>query len=351
MTLENTIVAGNTAGSAPSNCAVAGGPIASMGHDIESSNSCGFTAAGDHVNTDPVLGPLRNNGGPTPTQALSAGSPAIDAGDTARCASTDQRGVARPQGPACDIGAFELASPAATTGAATGVGTTFATLSGSGRNPDVVGGSVFFQFGTSPAYGYQTPAQALGAGGTASFSAALVGLPSGTVIHFREVATNPDGTSFGADHAFMTLPSAVLLPSSISGASLTHKRFRVSRQATPISATARTKAPLGTRFRFTLSAAAKLTIAITRSAPGLRRGHSCVAPTAKLRRTHAKRCGRTLRFGTLTRSREPGGADSVAFSGRVGHRPLSPGVYTALLSASNAGGPSKPVTLTFTVVR
>jgi len=49
-----------------------------------------------------------DNGGPTKTMALSASSPALDAGDDATCEATDQRGVSRPQGSHCDIGAFEL---------------------------------------------------------------------------------------------------------------------------------------------------------------------------------------------------------------------------------------------------
>ncbi|MFT3894170.1 MAG: M4 family metallopeptidase [Anaerolineales bacterium] len=53
------------------------------------------------------MGNLLGNGGATLTHALLTGSPAIDAGDPATCATTDQRGVARPQGAACDIGAFE----------------------------------------------------------------------------------------------------------------------------------------------------------------------------------------------------------------------------------------------------
>jgi hypothetical protein len=58
---------------------------------------------------DPRLAALADNGGPTATFALLPGSPAIDAADTpVGCAfPTDQRGVARPQGSACDIGAFE----------------------------------------------------------------------------------------------------------------------------------------------------------------------------------------------------------------------------------------------------
>jgi DNA-binding beta-propeller fold protein YncE len=134
----------------------------------------------------------------------------------------------------------------------------------------------------------------------------------------------------------------------ISAASLTNNRFRVAAKATAISAR---KAPLGTRFRFTLSAAASLQITITRSAPGLRRGRSCLAPSARLRRAHAKRCSRALTVGRLTRSNEPKGADSVAFSGRIGHRALSPRAYHAVLSASDIGGRSNAVMLSFTVVR
>ena len=54
-----------------------------------------------------LLGPLAGNGGPTATHALLDGSPAIDAADAALCPPTDQRGVVRPQGAACDVGAFE----------------------------------------------------------------------------------------------------------------------------------------------------------------------------------------------------------------------------------------------------
>jgi CSLREA domain-containing protein len=56
---------------------------------------------------DPKLGPLADNGGPTRTHALLLGSPAIDAASTPDCPPTDQRGVLRPQGAACDIGSYE----------------------------------------------------------------------------------------------------------------------------------------------------------------------------------------------------------------------------------------------------
>jgi predicted outer membrane repeat protein len=57
---------------------------------------------------DPQLGPLADNGGGTKTMALPNASPAVGAGNNATCPAADQRGVARPQGASCDIGAFEL---------------------------------------------------------------------------------------------------------------------------------------------------------------------------------------------------------------------------------------------------
>ncbi len=62
---------------------------------------------GTIVGFDPLLGPLANNGGPTLTHRLRAGSLAIDAGGAAGTVTTDQRGFARPLGAAADIGAFE----------------------------------------------------------------------------------------------------------------------------------------------------------------------------------------------------------------------------------------------------
>ena len=100
---RNTIVAKNHAANGP-DC---GGSTPSGGHNLEGGTSCDFTSGGDLQNTDPLLGRLAHNGGPTKTLALLSGSPAIGAGGDATCPPTDQRGVHRPQGPHCDIGAFE----------------------------------------------------------------------------------------------------------------------------------------------------------------------------------------------------------------------------------------------------
>ena len=84
-------------------------PINSLGYNLTDDITCGFTQPGDLVVADAMLGPLQDNGGPTETHDLLPGSPAIDAGSV-NCPppDTDQRGVARPQGTDCDIGAVEF---------------------------------------------------------------------------------------------------------------------------------------------------------------------------------------------------------------------------------------------------
>jgi hypothetical protein len=102
--LQSSIVDAAAATTARPNC---GSAVQSQGNNISSDLSCALGRAGDHEGVDPQLGPLTDNGGPTDTMALLAGSPAIDAG--AGCTASDQRGVTRAQGTACDAGAFESA--------------------------------------------------------------------------------------------------------------------------------------------------------------------------------------------------------------------------------------------------
>jgi len=126
MTLSYVTIASNSAGISNSGSVTATGTIIAnnnpgtncfgnrfqepFGFNLDSGTSCRLSQATDLTGTDPLLGPLASNGGPTQTQALEAGSPAIDHGGTSAngCPPTDQRGVTRPQGPACDIGAFEF---------------------------------------------------------------------------------------------------------------------------------------------------------------------------------------------------------------------------------------------------
>lgn len=115
LNVKNTIVAGNTGPAGPSDCALVA--MVTSDHNLSGDASCMFADPGSKQNTDPLLGALADNGGETDTLAPQAGSPAIDAGTNDGCPATDQRGVARPQGSACDTGAVELA-PAAPPAAA-----------------------------------------------------------------------------------------------------------------------------------------------------------------------------------------------------------------------------------------
>jgi hypothetical protein len=110
--VKNTIIAdGSAPGGGSADCF---GTITSNGHNLTDGvastgvASCSFTQPSD-ILADARLGPLRNNGGQTNTHALAAGSPAIDhvPATGAGCPATDQRGVKRPKGVACDIGALE----------------------------------------------------------------------------------------------------------------------------------------------------------------------------------------------------------------------------------------------------
>ena len=97
------------AGSARANC-TSDTPV-SAGYNLDSGNSCGLTRPTDITGAPPGLGRLSWNGGPTQTMALLAGSPALGRGGTRAtgCPPVDQRGVRRPPGTRCDIGAFEKA--------------------------------------------------------------------------------------------------------------------------------------------------------------------------------------------------------------------------------------------------
>jgi hypothetical protein len=113
-TIENSIIANSVSGG---NCS---GALFSSGYNLSSDATCNFNNTGDLNNSDPLLGPLQNNGGPTETMALLSGSPAIDAGNPLGCFdgegrhfSSDQRGLPRPDREdtsGCDMGAYERQS-------------------------------------------------------------------------------------------------------------------------------------------------------------------------------------------------------------------------------------------------
>ncbi|MCC6273378.1 MAG: choice-of-anchor D domain-containing protein [Deltaproteobacteria bacterium] len=134
MTLNNVTIAGNTASDDGGGISIGGGTV-TVGNSILGGNSntggnspdcsgaltsanfnliqstlgCTVTlGVNDITGQNPLLGPIQNNGGTTATMALLVGSPALDTGDNGTCEATDQRGVVRPQGTNCDMGAYEF---------------------------------------------------------------------------------------------------------------------------------------------------------------------------------------------------------------------------------------------------
>lgn len=189
---QNTIIAYPQGGA---NCDTSGVFPASGGNNLEddSAQSCQFNAPSDQSGVDPKLGPLADNGGPTETMALGAGSPAIDKGATLSSITTDQRGGPRPQPPggAYDIGAYEVGAVADMA------------ISGSGSpNPVIVGQAVTYSLkatndpSTDPAYDVVvtdklpsavTFKSASASQGSCSFSSGTVTCNLGTIVHADSV--------------------------------------------------------------------------------------------------------------------------------------------------------------------
>ena len=242
-TVTNTILATGAAGNRA--CTAAGrpdgfnsgqtGPAITIdgGHNLVQDTSCGLTGSGDQSNVDPMVGAIDNNGGATRTEALQAGSPAIDAGNQATCPPVDQRGVARDS--KCDIGAYEYeaprqppgnppptgnqpapsqASPAVSGGAPTSTTIQGVSVSGS-VNPEGVPTTAHFEYGLdlsqrgpgadTTLYDQSTSPQTVGSDSSNhTVTDTLTGLIPGALYHVRLVATNALGTTFGQDQTFTT---------------------------------------------------------------------------------------------------------------------------------------------------
>ena len=120
--LNKSIIANSNSGG---DCKITGaGTVSAVYSLIEETGAAACNHSngidGNVIGQDPYLGALQDNGGASQTHALLTGSPAIDMADDSTCAAgpvngLDQRGVVRPQGSGCDIGAFELATPLAVT--------------------------------------------------------------------------------------------------------------------------------------------------------------------------------------------------------------------------------------------
>jgi uncharacterized repeat protein (TIGR01451 family) len=246
--VENTAVAKNTGGDCdPSDTFDS---TFDQGHNLDSDASCfgGLGVSGDQTGVDPKLNGPAYNGGPVAgdpntgqlpilTDAEQAGSPAIDGGTNSGCPATDARGVTRPQGASCDIGAFEAApahlsvSNSAPSTGATGIPFTYTiTVGASGPGPST--GTVVTDqlpagetlYGATPSQGScsssGTPAKVtcdlgLIANGNNATVTLLVAEANPGSVTDTATATNDQGEN--ADASATTNVSAPVAPAGASG--------------------------------------------------------------------------------------------------------------------------------------
>jgi CSLREA domain-containing protein len=340
LTLTNSVVAGNS----PVNCL---GTIGDGGHNV------GFPEAScPGLATDPHLGPLSDNGGPTRTLALGPDSSALDIVPAAgsACAAADQRGVSRPRGTACDAGAYERAAPDATTGAASAVDQVSATLAGS-VVANASEASIRFEYGTSAGYGASTPATTAGGVGASAVSAAITGLTAGTTYHFRVVAESGEGSTAGADATFATaaVPPGDTTAPLLQNVTAIPATFAIDTKTPAETAVTAAKAKKGTRIQFTVSEPARVLFTVAQAAAGRSVGGKCAKPTkANAKRKKCTRYVNPLRFARIAAA----GASGAKFSGRIGTKTLGRHRYRMTLVATDiAGNHSKTARLALRVVK
>jgi len=333
VTAKNTIFAGNLAAGTASGCETA---ITSGGHNIEDGTSCGFTNPTDQ-DANALLAPLGDYGGPTQTRALLPGSPAIDRGSG--CPATDQRGLGRPVGAACDIGAYEFDPPVPTTGAAKKLTPTSALISGAVL-PNLRPASFYVDYGQSTSYGSHTATQPAGGGlAPLAVQAAIRGLKQHTTYHYRLVAIGDD-TVFGKDATFTTPFAAPAL-----------RRLRLSRTrfpAAPAGGSVSAARKTGTNISYTATQAGKTTFRVLKPAAGRRQGKRCRKPSARNRR--GRKCRRLVALGKFTH-RDKAGRDKLHFTGRVHRHKLAPGKYRLRATPRAHGKSGKSLTARFRIVR
>jgi predicted outer membrane repeat protein len=166
------------------NCESVGLATNDEGYNFSDDSSCGFDASTSNVDTpnNPVLGALANNGGPTDTRLPLSGSPLIDAIPTTTCTSfgitVDQRGITRPQGTGCDIGAVEVGAAGTASLDVTKI------VTGTAGNPVPATGYTFAVSCSDGTSGTLTVANAT-SGGT---SGTLDGIEAGAACRVTEAA-------------------------------------------------------------------------------------------------------------------------------------------------------------------
>jgi hypothetical protein len=189
--IRNTIIYGNTAASDPNYYLNPYGPAT-----FDHCDSTPLPPGTGNIASDPGFA----NGG----YRLDTGSPCIDTGTNQAwmTTATDLDGNPRIANGTVDMGAFEFT--VVTTNPATNVASFSATLNGS-LNPHGSTTTVYFQYGLTTSYGSTTAMQIQTGNTVRTISGNVSGLSASTVYHFRIVAHNGGGTSFGSDRTFTTL--------------------------------------------------------------------------------------------------------------------------------------------------
>jgi hypothetical protein len=300
LTVANTLLAlngGANCGTLPT------GTIIDRGHNL---SFAGGGCPASFATGDPLLGTLQDNGGPTDTISLDAGSAAIDKIPSgADCPAADQRGVPRPSGVGCDIGAYEVAPPVA------GVGAGAAAARASGRHaamivavitPNAGQARVWVEYGRTQRYGHRSAVQTVGGVTPANVSIRLPGLNLEAAYHYRIVVSTIDGVSQTGDRrlALPILGALVVAPDPVRAAG--------SRGG-------------GTTVSYTDPRRALSTFAVQRL-----------------------RHGKWVTLGEF-RHRDRAGRNRVFWDGRLNGRPVGPGAYRLLATprADGATGPASAV--------
>ncbi len=211
------------------------GSVTSLGHNVIDDASCGLAGAGDRQSIDPRLGPVAGNGGPTFSALPSADSPLLDAGDPSACPPTDQRGVARPQGAGCDIGAVERTpgAPGAVTGGANGL-TVTGTVDPGGQPTTVT-----VEYGRTASYGNTRQLPAVAGWPAHAVSVTLTKIAPATLVHYRVLAANGSGHAIGGDRV-LRAPGIVV------------SHLKISPHTVRTKATLRWSATSASKVRFTV---------------------------------------------------------------------------------------------------
>ena len=198
------------------------------GYNIDEDTSCNLSGTGDQSKADPMIVPIFDNGGPTQTEALIAGSPALGDPATTHCPTTDARGESRPASK-CDIGAFEAdvippptGTPTASTGDASNVTDTSADLASTINLAGEAGG-FHFVYGTSP--DQLTSSSPVVAAGVVSSDTdeteTLSNLTPGTTYYYDAVADNATASTLASNPVSFKTDAGPPVISDVNVASVT----------------------------------------------------------------------------------------------------------------------------------